>query len=149
MPSTTEILAAILEKPVDRDHVRLLVTPDVTYVSLSYDNPDLKRIMPWCGTSHGAESIVKTFVDVNRYWEIQSFVPEALFGSNDAAAMFGRFTNPPSSAKLSHRRSRCLRNSRRGDAAIFSSWRTRSRPPPRSAKVEAGRSAAIRMARKS
>jgi hypothetical protein len=48
--------------------------------------------MPWCGTSHGAESIVQTFVDVSRYWEIQSFEPETLFGSDDAAAMFDRFT---------------------------------------------------------
>jgi hypothetical protein len=48
--------------------------------------------MPWAGTSRGPESIVKTFVDVSRYWEIQSFEPEALFGSDRYAAMFGRFT---------------------------------------------------------
>jgi ketosteroid isomerase-like protein len=92
MHSTTEILSKLLEKPTALDHVQSLVTPDVTYVSLNYENPDLKKIMPWCGTSHGAEAIVKTFIDVGRYWEIQSFEPEALFGSDDAAAMFGRFT---------------------------------------------------------
>jgi uncharacterized protein len=48
--------------------------------------------MPWAGTSRGAESIVKTFADVSRYWEIQSFEAEALFGSEGFAAMFGRFT---------------------------------------------------------
>ena len=78
MLSPTEILSAILDKPTDIDHVQSLVTPDVTYVSLNYNNPDLKRIMPWCGTSRGPESIVKTFVDVSRYWEVQSFEPEAL-----------------------------------------------------------------------
>jgi hypothetical protein len=88
----TQILSAILEKPTDIDHVRSLVTPDVTYVSLNYSNPDLKRIMPWCGTSRGPESIVKTFVDVSRYWKVQSFEPEALFGTDAYAAMFGRFT---------------------------------------------------------
>ena len=62
--SPTEIVAAILDNPTDLDHVRSLVTDEVTYVSLNYDNPDLKRIMPWCGTSKGPESIVKTFVDV-------------------------------------------------------------------------------------
>jgi ketosteroid isomerase-like protein len=92
VPSPTEILSAILEKPTDIEHVRSLVAPDVTYVSLNYSNPDLKRIMPWAGTSRGPESIVKTFVDVSRYWEIQSFEPEALFGSDRYAAMFGRFT---------------------------------------------------------
>ena len=69
-----------------------LVTPDITYVSLNFDNPDLKKIMPWAGTSRGPESTVKTFVDVSRYWEVQSFQPEALFGSEGYAAMFGRFT---------------------------------------------------------
>jgi uncharacterized protein len=92
MPSPTEILSAILKNPTDIEHVRSLVTTDVTYVSLNYSNPDLKRIMPWCGTSHGPESIVKTFVEVSRYWKVLSFEPEALFGSDTYAAMFGRFT---------------------------------------------------------
>jgi uncharacterized protein len=69
-----------------------LVTDDVTYVSLNYDNPDLHRIMPWVGTGHGAERIVKTFVDVDRFWEKVDFRSEALFGDNERAAMFGRFT---------------------------------------------------------
>ena len=92
MRSSQEILSAILEKPTDLDHVRSLVSPDVTYVSLNYDNPDLNKIMPWAGTSRGPESIVKTFRDVARFWEVVSFEPEALFGSDECAAMFGRFT---------------------------------------------------------
>jgi uncharacterized protein len=92
MLSPTEVLSSILKNPTDIEHVRSLVAPDVTYVSLNYDNPDLKKIMPWCGTSRGPESIVKTFVDVSRYWEVQSFETEALFGSEIFAAMFGRFT---------------------------------------------------------
>jgi hypothetical protein len=92
MLSPTEVLAEILKNPTDIEHVRALVSPDVTYVSLNYDNSDLHKIMPWAGTSRGPESIVKTFVDVGRYWEVQSFEPEALFGSEGFAAMFGRFT---------------------------------------------------------
>ncbi|HTV98485.1 MAG TPA: nuclear transport factor 2 family protein [Steroidobacteraceae bacterium] len=92
MLTPMQILSAILDKPTDLDHVRSLVTPDVTYVSLNQADPDLKRIMPWCGTSRGPESIVKTFVDVGRYWEMQSFEREALFGADEYAAMFGRFT---------------------------------------------------------
>jgi ketosteroid isomerase-like protein len=92
MRSSQEILSAILEKPTDLEHVRSLVTPDVTYISLNYSNPDLKKIMPWAGTSHGPESIVKTFKDVSRFWEVVSFEPEAIFGTEANAAMFGRFT---------------------------------------------------------
>lgn len=91
--TSADILAAILERPTDLDHVRALVTDDVTYVSLNYDNPDLRRIMPWCGThlNAGPASIVQTFVDVDRYWERLSFATEALFGSGEHAALFGRF----------------------------------------------------------
>jgi hypothetical protein len=96
----TEILSAILDKPTAIDHVRSLVTPDVIYVSLNYSNPDLKKIMPWCGTSQGPEGIVKTFLDVARYWQVHSFEADALFGSDRYAAMFGRFTYK--SVVLSH-----------------------------------------------
>ena len=94
MLSASEVLAAILQKPTDLAHVRSLVTDDLTYVSLNYDNPDLRSIMPWCGTHDhaGPESIVKTFVDVARYWEVLSFEPEAVFGSGEYAAVFGRFS---------------------------------------------------------
>jgi uncharacterized protein len=94
MPSASEVLSAILEKPTDLGHVQSLVTDDVTYVSLNYDHPNLTSIMPWCGThAHaGPESIVKTFVDVGRYWEVIAFEPEAVFGAGEFAAMFGRFT---------------------------------------------------------
>jgi len=92
MLSSTEVVAAILKNPTDIENVRSLVAGDVTYVSLNYENPDLKRIMPWAGTSRGAESIVKTFVDVGRFWDIQAFKIEALFGSGENAAMFGRLT---------------------------------------------------------
>jgi uncharacterized protein len=94
MPSASEVLSAILERPTDLGHVRSLVTTDVTYVSLNFDNPDLRSIMPWCGTHKhaGPESIVKTFVDVGRYWDVIAFEPEAVFGSGECAAMFGRFT---------------------------------------------------------
>ena len=93
MLGASEVLSAILEKPTDLEHVRSLVTNDVTYVSLNYDNRDLHSIMPWCGTHEhaGPESIVKTFVDVGCYWDVISFEPDAVFGSGEYAAMFGRF----------------------------------------------------------
>jgi len=29
------------------------MTPDATHVSLSFDNPELKKVMPWTGTHKG------------------------------------------------------------------------------------------------
>lgn len=93
MKTATDILAAILERPTDLAHVRSLVTDDLTYVSLNHDNPDLHRIMPWCGThlNAGPASIVQTFFDVDHYWEKLSFETDALFGTDEYAALFGRF----------------------------------------------------------
>ncbi len=92
--TAAEVLAAILQRPTDLEHVRSLVTDDVTYVSLNQDNPDLHSIMPWCGTHlhAGPASIVQTFVDVDRYWEKLAFETDALFGAGEHAAMFGRFS---------------------------------------------------------
>jgi hypothetical protein len=87
-----EVLAALLDNPTDLEHVSGLTTPGVTYVSLNFDNPDLHRIMPWCGTQHGPASIVKTFVDVARYWDKLAFETQALFGDDQHAALFGKMT---------------------------------------------------------
>src|SRR5579863_9547131 len=86
------VITAILDNPKDIQNVRLLTTSDVTYVSLNYSNPDLKKIMPWCGTSYGPERIVKTFVDVGRFWNIKSFEKEAVLSDGENVAIFGRFT---------------------------------------------------------
>jgi hypothetical protein len=48
MLSSSEVVAAILDKPTDLAHMRTLVTEDMTHVSWNYDNPDLHSIMPWC-----------------------------------------------------------------------------------------------------
>jgi hypothetical protein len=92
MITPSEVLTRVLKAPTDIDNVRSLVTDDVIYVSLNYDNPELKRVMPWAGTSRGPDAIVRTFVDVARYCKAQAFEIEALLESGESAAMFGRFT---------------------------------------------------------
>jgi hypothetical protein len=87
-----EVMKAILDNPYDIENVRALTTPDVTYVSLNYDNQQLKRVMPWCGTAQGPDAIVKTFADVARFWAVEAFEPRAMFGDDEHAAMFGSFT---------------------------------------------------------
>jgi uncharacterized protein len=93
-----EIVGTLLNSIRDPNVVRTLCAPDVTYVSLNYSNPDLKKVMPWCGTGAGVEAISKTFDDVSRYWRVDSFSSEAIFGEGDDVAVFGRFTY--TSAKL-------------------------------------------------
>ena len=94
MPGTpAEVVRAILDNPTDLDAMRELVAPDATYVSLSHDNPDLKKLMPWAGTSHGGpEAVVATYTRVARYWANEGFEVEDVIESGDKVAMFGRFT---------------------------------------------------------
>ena len=92
MRSPPDIVADILANANKMEKIRPLISDDFTYVSLNYAHPNLKRIMPWCGTSHGAESLVKTFTDVGRFWHIEDFSIEDLFGAGENVAVFGRFT---------------------------------------------------------
>jgi uncharacterized protein len=87
-----EIVHTLLRFVRDPKVVKELCAPDVTYVSLNYSNPDLHKIMPWCGTGQGADAIIKTFHDVAQFWSIDSFTPETTLGEGENVAVFGRFT---------------------------------------------------------
>ena len=93
-----DIVQTLLQSIRDPSVVKELCAPDVTYVSLNYRNPDLRKIMPWCGTGQGTERIIKTFHDVAEFWDLDSFSPEVIFGEGENVAVFGRFTY--TSAKL-------------------------------------------------
>ncbi len=94
MPRTpAEVVLAILDNPTDLDAVKESVAPDATYVSLSYDNPDLRKLMPWAGTSQGgAAAIVSTYARVGRYWANEGFEVEEVIEGDEKVALFGRFT---------------------------------------------------------
>lgn len=92
MPKPKEVVQALLKGIHDPSVVKELCTPDVTYVSLNYSNPDLQKIMPWCGTDHGVDAIIKTFHDVAEFWKVDSFTPEDILGDDDKVGVFGRFT---------------------------------------------------------
>ena len=100
-PSTTEpaseasplaVLQTILSNPTDLDFVKQYTTDDFTYVSLNYESPELKQVLPWAGTTKGTEGLVQTFVDVNRYWTVDDFQIQDSFENEDGAAIFGTFT---------------------------------------------------------
>jgi ketosteroid isomerase-like protein len=90
--SPAQILQTLLANPLDLEKVRSLTTRDVTYVSLSEDNPELKRFMPWTGTHKGPESIVEVLGGVGRAWETKAFTVREVLEQGDTVAMFGSFT---------------------------------------------------------
>jgi uncharacterized protein len=87
-----EIVRRLLGDPSNPDVVKELVAEDSVYVSLNFEDPDLKRIMPWCGTGHGSNALLQTFTDVGRFWKINNFEILDIFGSDNRVAAFGTFT---------------------------------------------------------
>ena len=90
--SPVEVVQAVLANPTDLASVRELVAPDATYVSLSFANPELKRLMPWAGTSRGPEAVVDTYARVGRCWTNEAFEVREIFESDGRVAVFGSFT---------------------------------------------------------
>src|SRR5437588_825158 len=78
--------------PRDLANAKRVTTPDVTYVSLSEDNPELKRYLPWTGTNRGPEAIVRAFEGIGRAWETKAFEVREVLVQDDKVAMFGSFT---------------------------------------------------------
>src|SRR6266850_4044269 len=91
-PSPLQMLQTLLSNPGDLALVKNVTTPDVTYVSLNEDNPELKRYLPWTGTNRGPESIVRAFEGIGRAWESKAFEVREVIEHGDNAAMFGSFT---------------------------------------------------------
>jgi ketosteroid isomerase-like protein len=92
MTSQIEIVQRFLENTTNPDVVRELVAPDATYISLNYENRDLKQILPWTGTSKGSQAFIDTFTRVFLYWENQNFEVKEIFGAGENVAVFGSFT---------------------------------------------------------
>ncbi len=94
MSSTpVEVVQALLKDPTEPEVVNQLVSPDAIYVSLSYDNPDLKKLMPWAGThKDGPAGVLKVFQELNTFWTIEAFDIQQIFGEGENVAVFGSFT---------------------------------------------------------
>jgi ketosteroid isomerase-like protein len=76
---------------LDPDVVNRLVAPDATYVSLNTDNPELKQIEPWAGTSHGPQAFLDNLGNMFSRWENQAFNVTTMFASEENVAVFGDF----------------------------------------------------------
>jgi hypothetical protein len=64
----------------------------VTYVSLSFDNPELHKVLPWAGTNRGPQSFVDAFNGIGRVWETKAFEVRDVIANEHSLAMFGSFT---------------------------------------------------------
>lgn len=69
-----------------------LVAPDAVYISLNFDNPELKKIEPWTGTAKGPSAYSRTFLQVAEYWTIEDFTITDKLASGADVAIFGKFT---------------------------------------------------------
>jgi hypothetical protein len=78
-PDPTDIVLDFLKNTAPdkiKDAASRLVADDATYISLNYDDPELKRILPWTGTSHGQQAFVDTFTRVAKFWHIEDLLPQ-------------------------------------------------------------------------
>ena len=91
MATPIEVVGEWLQNLLDPDVVNRLVAPDATYVSLNTDNPELKKIMPWTGTSTGPQAFVDNLGTMFTRWENQAFNVTAMFGADENVAVFGDF----------------------------------------------------------
>ena len=57
----TAVLRRLLQNTTNLKVLSQLMTPDVTYVSRNFDNPELKKIEPWAGTHKGPRELADVF----------------------------------------------------------------------------------------
>jgi len=88
----TELLQRIWENTTNVHVLRQLMTPDVTYVSLNFDNPELKKVMPWTGTHTGPQSLPEVFNAIQRFWKTLDFKVTDAIEQGNRVALFGSFT---------------------------------------------------------
>jgi ketosteroid isomerase-like protein len=93
-----EFLAEAIDPRTLTDAVTRLVAADAMYVSLNFDNPELRRIMPWAGTKHGRPAFVENFSGVTTRWKSEGFRITDTISEGECVALFGSFTSR--SAKL-------------------------------------------------
>jgi hypothetical protein len=89
--SPIEIVGEWLQNLLDPEVVNRVVAPGATYVSLNSDNPELNKIMPWAGISHGPQAFLDNLGMMFTRWENQGFNVTTMFESGENVAVFGDF----------------------------------------------------------
>ena len=93
MPTNlTAVLQEVLQNTTNLTVLKQLMTPDATYVSLNFDNPELKKVMPWTGTHKGPQALPEVFGAIQRYWKTLDFKVIDTVEQGSRVAFFGSFT---------------------------------------------------------
>src|SRR5580658_6263482 len=93
MPTNlTAVLQEILQNTTNLSVLQQHMTPDATYVSLNFDNPELKKVMPWTGTHTGPQSLPEVFAAIQRFWKTLDFKVTDTIEQGSRVALFGSFT---------------------------------------------------------
>src|SRR3954463_10854582 len=90
--SLTAVLQQVLQNTTNLSVLKQLMTPDATYVSLTFDNPELKKVMPWAGTNKGPQSLQEAAGAIQRFWKTLDFRFTDAIEQGDRVAFFGSFT---------------------------------------------------------
>jgi ketosteroid isomerase-like protein len=59
---------------------------------LSFDNPQLKKVMSWTGTYKGPQALTDVFGAIQRYWKTLDFKVTDTIEQDSRVAFFGSFT---------------------------------------------------------
>ena len=86
------VLQELLQNTSNLEVLRQLMTPDATYVSLNFDNPELKKVMPWTGTHRGPQELADVFGAIQRFWKTLDFKVTDTIEQGSRVALFGSFT---------------------------------------------------------
>lgn len=92
LTNLTAVLQELLQNTSNLKVLRQLMTPDGTYVSLNFDNPELKKVMPWAGTHKGPQALLDVFAALQRYWRTLDFKVTDTIEQGSRVAFFGSFT---------------------------------------------------------
>jgi hypothetical protein len=142
--SLTDLLQQLLQNTTNVQVLRQLMTPDATYVSLNFDNPELKKVMPWTGTHSGPQSLPKVFEAIQRFWKTLDFKVTDTIEQGSRVAIFGSSpTNLMRPARKSPRHLVSWRVSRETRSRMSSFSRTAMARPGRSKRAAQRGSTAI------
>jgi len=88
----TAVLQQLLQNTSNLKVLQQLMTPDATYVSLNFDNPELKKVEPWTGTHKGPQALSEVFTAIQRFWTTLDFKVTDTIEQGSRVAIFGSFT---------------------------------------------------------
>jgi ketosteroid isomerase-like protein len=89
--SPLEIVGQWLQNLANPDVIKKVVAQDAIYVSLNNEDAELKKIMPWAGTSRGPQAFIDNLGGIFSAWDTEAFKVTTMFGAGENVAVFGNF----------------------------------------------------------